>query len=80
MNNRQAHRLARRIERDDSRVTVTGYRRWPFTDRHGNEYGARWEIDCVDTRTGYPFVISTPEQWEERREDAAFWREFYHAE
>jgi hypothetical protein len=72
---RTAKRLGKRIEHEDARVNITGYRRWPRADSHGNEHGARWEIDCTDTRSGLTFVVASPEAWDERRDDAANLRE-----
>ncbi len=61
MNRKQAEGLARHIETDDPGCTVTGYRK---------QNGAV-HIEVVDTRTGYPFVISSEGDWSGRVEDSA---------
>jgi len=57
MNHREAQRLARRIEREDPRCHVTGTRRYE---------GSSYALDVVDTRTGIPFVVNSPEDWDDR--------------
>ena len=60
MNKRTAERLARQIGRTPG-VQVTGIRR----------YGpGSYALECVDTRSGYPFVVYNPEDWEERQRAA----------
>lgn len=65
MDKRTSQQLARRIEREDSGITVTGSRRWALL----NGRGASYELDCVDNRNGITFVVSNPGQWGERRDD-----------
>ena len=60
MNKREAERLARKIGRTPG-VQVTGMRK----------YGpGAYALDCVDTRSGYPFVIHNAENWEEHQRAA----------
>lgn len=54
---RQAERLATRIEKDDPRCQITNIR------HHDSGY---YSVAAVDTRTGYPFVVTCAEDWEER--------------
>jgi hypothetical protein len=56
MDKRTAGRLGKRIENEDARITVTGYR----------HYDTGYAIDCVDTRTGDRFVVNSAEDWDAR--------------
>jgi len=64
MQRRAAERLADKIAKECSaqhiRVQVSGLR---------NENGAYY-VDCVDTATGYPFVVGSEQEWRERRYEA----------
>ncbi len=62
MHKREAQRLAAKIESDDPRVRVSGYRLYAASIGRGSIYA----IDCTDTRTGDRFVIDAPEDWAER--------------
>jgi len=57
MTKRQASVLGKRIEREDPRCIVTGYRRWGRGD---------YEVEVRDFRTGYTFVVGSASEWEER--------------
>lgn len=62
MNRQGAERLAKRIEREDSRCHVTGMRR----------YGpSSYALDVVDTRDGGRFAVNSPDDWDGRRDAAA---------
>lgn len=56
---KETQRLARQIERDDPRCHVTGTREY--------ESGG-YALDVTDTRTGIPFVINSPQDWNDRAE------------
>ena len=56
----QADKLWRTIEMDDPKCRVMGLRH----DDSG------YSLDVEDTRTGYPFVVSSPEEWQRRKEEA----------
>ena len=56
MTKRQAEQLAKVIDRTEG-CEVRGLRHWGR---------GKWELDCVDTRTGYTFVVSSIEDWQER--------------
>jgi hypothetical protein len=64
-----ARYLAKRIAREAPTCQVTGY-------RHHN--GGFYEIDVTDTLTGYPFVVTSVEQWTERVRAAEVWAEIAH--
>ncbi len=60
MNKRELQRLAAKVARAGG-VLVAGTRR----------YGrGSYALDCVDTRTGIPFTLYRPEDWEEREQEA----------
>lgn len=71
----ESKRLAARIKQDP-RCHVTGWRHW--ADQLTNGYFGRtkrmtgYELNVVDTRTGYPFVVTGPDDWDERTK-AAEW-------
>ncbi len=72
MDCRTAERLARRIEREDPRISVTGFRRWQTRFRNWeplNRRRATYSLDCTDNRSGYTFVIGSPEDWDERKKE-----------
>lgn len=58
MNRREMHSLLRRIERVAG-VRVSGVRRLALGQV------ADYEIDCVDERTGIPFVVRSAADWTE---------------
>ena len=60
MTKREAQRVAKLVAREPL-TFVTGYRRWGR---------GQWEIDAVDLQTGYPFVVSSVEQWQDMRVEA----------
>jgi hypothetical protein len=60
MNIKEAIKLAKKIEQEDSRCNVVGYRK----------YNEMYIIDVVDTRTGYSFTVYSPDDWEERKKEA----------
>ena len=60
MDKQQAARLAQRIENDDPLVKVMGTR----------HYDTGYALDCVDTRTGDRFVISSWFRWDVRVADS----------
>ncbi len=58
-----ARQLAAKIEREDPRCEVTGYR---------SEDGEIVALDVVDHRAGYPFVVRGEVDWERRVKAAEF--------
>ena len=56
MDKQQASRLAQKIESDDAQVRVTGTR----------HYDTGYVLDCVDTRTGTRFTVSSWFKWDVR--------------
>lgn len=60
MNKHEAENLGKRIVAEDPRCRVDGLR---------SEVGG-YNIDVVDTRTGYQFVIASPADWDERVAEA----------
>ena len=63
MTKRDAQRLAKKIAKDAPGCTVTGMRVWTSERRPGHY---SYEVEVVDTRTGYPFVVTSSEDWVER--------------
>lgn len=63
MTEREAIRLRRRIEKSGHRVTIKGLRVYG-RDAYGR--GGSYSLDIVDHATGYPAVIHSPEDWNER--------------
>jgi len=57
MNEREARRLAARMVLECRTITVTGYRHYRDGRRH------TVEVEAVDRRTGYSFVVRSPEDW-----------------
>lgn len=62
MNRRVATRLATRIRKDAPTVEVTGLRVYRFAT--GSVMG--YALDCCDTVSGFPFVVTSPEAWADR--------------
>jgi len=60
MTKREAQAVARQISKTEG-VRVEGYRIEPTRG------GANYEINCVDTQTGYPFIVRSREEWLARR-------------
>jgi hypothetical protein len=61
MDKKTAQRLAKRIEREDSKCQVTGIR------HHDSGY---YSLAVTDMRNGYPFVVTDIEDWERRQQEA----------
>lgn len=55
MDKKTAQRLAKRIEREDSKCQVTGIR------HHDSGY---YSLAVTDMRNGYPFVVTDVKDWE----------------
>lgn len=51
----ELRRTIKAIEMSDSGVQVVGRRAYP---------GATYELDCVDTVSGYPFVVRSFADWD----------------
>ena len=62
MTKRELEQVRRRAEKEPG-VAIAGIRIWP--QRGGRSY----ELECVDTITGYPFVVHSREDWDRRAAD-----------
>jgi hypothetical protein len=61
MNRAEAGKLAQQIRLDDPQIRIVGF------SIYGNTTDA---VECVDTRTGYPFIIRGWDDWNERKRAA----------
>lgn len=64
MTKREAQRVARYIAKLDG-IEITGTRVYRVRG------GASYELSCIDTQSGTPFVVRSQEDIEERMADAA---------
>jgi hypothetical protein len=62
MNLQEATRLAARIEQEDPQCHADNL--------IARAAGATYEIGVTDTRTGIPFVVRDPDEWEDRKREA----------
>jgi len=74
MTRKQALRLIRQIRQEDIAVECGGLRHWPSArcERTGKHYGCSFDLEMVDLRSGYPFVVRDPEGWKERVDASLF--------
>lgn len=64
MTKREAAKLAKQIERDDSQCDVTNINAWPSVYRPRVNF---YTLRVVDARTGYSFIVRDADDWAERK-------------